>query len=234
MDSIDQASDEALRRESVRLYERYQQELVESLNLCPWAKRARLDGNVRIEVSVQRDRTAEHVFHAIDSWAVDTRIEIGLVLFPRLDLDRVDFERFVAELVAADARRHELVSAPFAFAAFHPQATPDTTKPERLIPFWRRSPDPTLQLVRLSALERVRQADPPGTRFIDPKTFDFSLLKLPKPVSLRQKISQANHETLNQLGLQEVEARIAAIAEDRAATYRSLGMAPASWETACG
>src|SRR5262249_32562635 len=41
----------ALSEEAVRVYRRYQIEIVEALNLCPWAERARLEGRVREVVS---------------------------------------------------------------------------------------------------------------------------------------------------------------------------------------
>ena len=44
-------------REAVRLYRRYQLEIVEACGLCPWALRARLDGKVRERVLAQGDGT---------------------------------------------------------------------------------------------------------------------------------------------------------------------------------
>ena len=61
--------------------------------------------------------------------------------------------------------------SPFAMAAFHPDAAADLDDPERLIPFLRRTPDPTIQLVRQEALERVRGRHPQGTAFVDPQLF---------------------------------------------------------------
>jgi hypothetical protein len=225
--------DETLVQHTLRLYGRYQQEIVEHLNLCPWAMRARLDGKVRLQVCLQTDGSLDPTLDAIREFEADPQVEIALLLFPRLDLDRLAFERFVADAVKHDAARATLKSPAFAFAAFHPSANLDSSKPERLIPFWRRTPDPTIQLVRLHALERVRHADPPGTQFVDLATVDFTKpLKRPGP-SLRQRISEANSETLTREGLPQVEALFASIREDHWATRRALGLPVAGWEAPC-
>jgi hypothetical protein len=221
-----------LSRQSLRLYQRYQLEIVEALNLCPWAKRAREEGKVDIEVCDLIAPDVEVVLDRVAALAANP-IDIGLLLFPRLELGRLEFERFVADLIARDAERRTLSSPPFAFAAFHPAASADLSKPERLIPFWRRSPDPTLQLVRLSALERVRRADPPGTQFIDPAKIDFSKPLPPPSLSLRQKISKANRDTLEAAGLEAISARFDSIQKDRRSTRQALGLAPSPWDVPC-
>ena len=117
--------DAALHREAVRLYRRYQSEIVEALTLCPWAERARLEGQVREEVVLASELDAEPVLAAIDVLARDGSVQIGLVLFPRLRVRFETFERFVSQIVTKDAERRELGTAPFALAAFHPDARVD-------------------------------------------------------------------------------------------------------------
>jgi hypothetical protein len=165
------------------------------------------------------------------------KLEVALLLFPLWDVSRADFEEFTAQVIQADALRYRSRSAPFAFAAFHPAAVADATKPERLIPFLRRSPDPTLQLVRIQALERVRKGDAPGTQYVDPKQVDFAALRLAlqqpaKPeISLRQRITQANHETYLQAG-ETLEHVYEDIVLDRRRARAALGLPLSSWEVA--
>jgi hypothetical protein len=225
---------DSLAAQTLRLYARYQEEIVESLNLCPWAKRARLDGKVRLRVGLQSDTAPEEILSWVSEFTADAEADIGLLVFPRLELDREAFDRFVAGLVQQDAARNLLTSPAFAFAAFHPSAHLDSSKSERLIPFWRRSPDPTIQLVRISALEHVRRADPPGTQFMDLASIDFTRLPERPGPSLRQRISDANQETLANQGLAQIEALFADIHADRRATHLRLGFPPLSWEPPCG
>lgn len=211
--------DAALRREAVRLYRRYQTEIVEALKLCPWAERARLEGRVREEVILTPGLEPAPVLAAIDALSRDDAVQIGLILFPRLRVAQEAFERFVSELVTKDAERRELGTAPFALAAFHPGARADLGDPERAIPFLRRTPDPTIQLVRHEALESVREGFNEGTQFIDVKvlmTLDFTR---EDTLPLRERIARANLRTVTRLGVDTVEALYEDIFRDRDATY---------------
>jgi len=209
-----------LSREAVRLYRRYQTEIVEALNLCPWAERARLEGRVRETVLFCAGLDEEPALEAIDALAKDPSVEIGLLLFPNLAAGFGEFERFVSTLVTKDAARRELGAAPFALAAFHPGARADLSDPERAIPFLRRTPDPTIQLVRCEALDRVREGFHEGTQFVDVKTLMTLDWTRDDTLPLRERIARGNHRTLSRLGLHAVEQRFLAIFEDRAAAYR--------------
>jgi len=213
--------DAALRREAIRLYRRYQTEIVEALKLCPWAERAREDGRVREHVLLTATLDAEPVLAAIAALANDDSVDIGLLLFPRLSVGSEEFERFVSSLVTRDAERRELGTAPFAMAAFHPGGRADLSDPERTIPFLRRTPDPTIQLVRYEALERVREGFNEGTQFIDVKVLMTLDWTRDDTLPLRERIARSNHRTIGRLGVDAVERRFAAIFEDRDATYGS-------------
>jgi hypothetical protein len=209
---------EAWSREVVRVYRRYQSEIVEACGLCPWAERARIDGKVREFVIMETDRAVSASSLSVMSEIfADEKIEIALLIYPRLRTQRVEFERFVARLRDADSRRHPLGEIPFMFAAFHPEATADVSNPERLIPFLRRTPDPTIQLVRASVLEKIRGRTPQGTQFFDSKTLLEDLEK-PAP-ALRDKIAQANFETVRKLGVDELRRRLDDILRDRNESY---------------
>ena len=211
--------DDALRREAIRLYRRYQSEIVEALKLCPWAERARLEGRVREEVLLTTALDPEPVLAAIDALSRDDAVQIGLLLFPRLGVEFDSFERFVSELVTKDAERRELGTAPFALAAFHPGARADLGDPERTIPFLRRTPDPTIQLVRYDMLESVREGFNEGTQFIDVKVLMTLDWTREDTLPLRERIARANHRTVMRLGIDAIEQRYADIFRDRDATY---------------
>ncbi|MBM4362304.1 MAG: hypothetical protein FJ104_06460, partial [Deltaproteobacteria bacterium] len=97
----------------------------------------------------------------------------------------------------------------------------DAATPERLVPFLRRTPDPTIQLVRCEALERVRRGSPEGTSFVDLSDLG-SLADLRPGRPLRERVSGANFRTVKTVGLEEVAARLGAIHADRATTYARL------------
>jgi hypothetical protein len=218
--------DRALSEEALGLFRRYQTEIVEELLLCPWAERSRTTGAVSERVLLSPTLDEQAALEAIVSLEAEPGCEIGILLWPRLHVSLPELERFVSRVVTLDAERRELGTAPFAIAAFHPDAKPDRSDPERLIPFLRRTPDPTLQLVRHDALDRVRDGFQEGTAFMDASTLatlDFSEMKQADARPLRQRIAQANDRTVERLGVAQVEARLLSILDDRNATYERLG-----------
>jgi hypothetical protein len=206
--------------EAIRLSRRYQIEIVEACGLCPWAARARAEGAVRERVLLEPEAALhEASLEAIEELAHDERVEVGLLVYPRLPLGRMEFEHFAARVRNADAGRRPLGEAPFMCAAFHPDAEPDTEDPERLIPFLRRTPDPTIQLVRSSVLERVRAGTPQGTQFVDVRNLDVNV---EYAVPLRERIARTNFATAERMGVAELKRRMDAIVGDRDRTYQRL------------
>ncbi len=218
-----QSDDDALRTEALRVYRRYAIEVVERFDLCPWAAYARRDGRVRecvILAENQADPQASlSLLHDLEA---DTKIEIALFIYPDLGLDRLGFEAFVRTLREQHAARYEVGEIPFAMAAFHPTARADVADADRLIPFLRRTPDPTIQVVRQTALERVRGHGQEGTSFVDLATLTALPIPQKEPISLRQRIGQQNLETTLREGLETLEAVLSDIRRDRDESYARL------------
>ncbi|MFO0692390.1 MAG: DUF1415 family protein [Polyangiales bacterium] len=222
-----EARDAALVAEAKRINLRYVVEFVEAYNLCPWAERARLDGHVAQRVCLDDDLSLEGPLAIVDEVARDPSIEVGLLIFPRLDVDRREFERFVGRLRTGDAARAGLGGPALAMAAFHPVAEPATDSPYRLVPFIRRSPDPTIQLVRRSVLDAIRRPGDHGTDYVDPTKVDIlEFLSKKRRPPLHERVAQANLETLVELGLDRACAVLDAIVEDRDRAYAALGERP--------
>jgi hypothetical protein len=203
--------------EALRLHRRYQEEIVEGCGLCPWAARA----VVRVRVLHQVDLNVTPTLTTISELSKDEDAEVALLIFPRLQEARLPFERFVASVRESDARRHPLGEIPFVMAPFHPNAAPDMTEPERLIPFLRRSPDPSIQLLRSSVLDRIRSGIPQGTQFMDATKLAAEFLTAP-PIPLRERIARTNLATVEKMGVREMAARLDSIIHDRQESYRAL------------
>jgi len=218
-----------LEREALRVYRRYATEVVEAFGLCPWAERARRDGRVAERVILSDDPTDfAPSLEAVAALAEDPFTEVALLIYPRFLLNRLDFEEFLARLRDADNARHSLGEAPFAAAAFHPDAAPDVGDAERLIPFLRRTPDPTIQLVRCGVLERVRARTPIGTEFVDIHLLTLSALAADPEPSLRRRIAEDNLDTVRRAGVEALTARLVEIHADRRASYARLGFVAAA------
>ncbi|MEM1417546.1 MAG: hypothetical protein AAGH15_21800 [Myxococcota bacterium] len=206
-------SDEDVIREALRLYGRYAEEFVEALHLCPWAASARRSGAADVRVLLE-----ERPGSATDAVLADAApaLDVLILVYPRARAERRPWEREVA------AVRERLGKTPaFALAAFHPDARPDPSTPARLVPFVRKSPDPTIQAIRFRALDAVRKRDDAGSRFVDPATVDLgTLLSGPPPAPpLHERVAAKNLAILRELGLGEAERILAAIHADRSRSY---------------
>ena len=215
--------DTELEQEVLRLNRRYLDEVVEAFALCPWALRARLDGQVleRVFVHESPENFAESL-DALAELAGREVIEVGLFVYPRLRLSRLDFEHFVRRLRTLDEERYPVGEVPLAMAVFHPDAQPDLDDAERLIPYLRRSPYPTIQVVRCTALDRVRGGSDEGTAYLDLSL--ITSLDVHQPVSppLRERIARANLATVKRVGKDTVEAALRDILRDRDETEARL------------
>jgi len=159
----------ALVTEALRLNARYVEEVVIGWGLCPWAAQAWRDGAVARRVLIPAapeqagDQTPEHapaidsVLAFIDELASAPATSIGLAIFPRATPTAAAWGTFAERVRRADrARRSPDAAAPFLLAAFHPgsgNSASEAGNPGALVSFLRRTPDPTLQLVRASLLD---------------------------------------------------------------------------------
>jgi hypothetical protein len=215
---------EALRREALRVHLRYAREVVEAFDFCPWAREAREAGRVRTLVLFGEPASSE-VARTVHELAAEASVEIGLLVFPELRLDRIAFQHFAA---GVRAQLEAEGSRELAIADFHPDVQPDLTSPERLVAFIRKSPDPTLQLVRRSALDAARLTPDSGTRFVDPARIALDASHAPETEPLHARLARNNHRTVS-----SEPARIAEVLDDilrdRHASYAALGLPPPPW-----
>jgi hypothetical protein len=208
--------------EVLRVNGRYLAEVVERFGLCPWAERARREGQVESRVFQQVSPDLfEPSLTALSDLARAPHIEVGLFLYPCLELGRLDFEHFVRRLRQLETERHEVGTEPFAMAAFHPDAQANLEDPERLIPFLRRSPYPSIQVVRMSALERVRGGDE-GTAYWDFQLLGAPGIHKPSPIPMRERVARANLKTVLEVGVAAVDAAVGEVFADRDRTRARL------------
>jgi hypothetical protein len=219
--------DERLRREAVRVYERYATEVVETFLLCPWARRARQDGRVRTCVITEAEPSVQVVIDQMSEIFGDASIEVGLILLPRVRCDRNEFRRF-ASLVRADHEaRHAASRAagppPLAMAAFHPHAEPDLDSAARLVSFLRRTPDPTIQVVRQAALASVRDSVVSGSVYAPHALLDLMLRPPTAPaMPTAERVAAANLATVERVGVARLQAILDDIRADRDRAYAAL------------
>lgn len=187
-------------------------EIVEAYNLCPWAKSARLGGEVAIEVLWGTP--------SVDAWVAASEELLGR---PETRVAMV-----VAPELAASPRElraiRDQVGARISWAGvahFHPDSPLDAATAPRIVPYLRRSPDPLLQLVPLSLLDSVRGAANEITR-----ADQLKMLGNNAPAhrgDVADQIAVDNHVRVVGAA-DEVAARLADIAADRRRAYADAGI----------
>ena len=211
--------DRSLEEAAKRIHRRYCEEIVEAFGFCPWALGARRDGRISMWVDTCRSLDAGRTGQAIAERARDDRIDVVLVLFPLVTLARRSFEAWVDRV--RDAQTAAGRSA-FALAAFHPQRVPLEDSRAAVIRYLRRSPDPAIQLVRLSALERVRRGHELQTSYLAAGMLRRGRDWPPPPLPLHEQVRQTNIDTLRRAGTAAIEAVWADIEADRARAYSAF------------
>jgi hypothetical protein len=223
----------ALRAEALRVHQRYTTEVVEALGFCPWAAGARAAGRVKTRVVLGSELDLECTLAELDALSHDESVDIGLLVFPQVIAGRLDFQHWSARVREQVEQRAGRGRAAFAIADFHPDAEADLGSAERLVAFIRRSPDPTLQLVRRTVLDAVRSGEAAGTRFVDPAAIgETDLTRRREPI--QERIARVNFQTVKQLGIARVTAVIEDILVDRDRCYAQLGLPPPPWRRRAG
>lgn len=198
--------------EVLRILTRYLVEVVEAYDLCPWARSARTNGEVAIEVLWGAP--------PIDTWIAAARraldrpaTRVAMVVAPELAIEPRAL-RTIRDEVSAVIRDTGV-------AEFHPRGIYDATSPARLVPYLRRSPDPLLQLVPLSLLQTVRGAPPAVDRALQMQI--LSGLAAPPRGDVADRIAADNHATVA-VHKRELAATLDAITADRDASYAAAGI----------
>ncbi len=193
--------------------DRYLREFVEALHLCPYARRCRESGKLHRRV-VLREEDAPDAVRAVEALPEDA-VEVALLIFPNAAADGLEsahaFEAFCAGLREQMSRAHG-GAPPFYCVAFHPDLPRDLAGAHRAVQFIRRSPDPTIQLVRAAVLRAVRGSDDGGTRLLDPSTLTLEqLMAVSSPLSLADRIAEANLQALQREGPDAIDALLASL-----------------------
>lgn len=210
----------AFEREVLRINERFNHELVEAFAICPYAKGARHAGSsIRLVCPLEQPNIGAliEVIEGLER-REGVEVEVAQVILPLLALDAPSFQEFASDVGRANAARTKDRPV-FVQAAFHPELPYSTETPHRLVPFFRRSPDPMIQFVRLSTLDALHEGRPRGTQFFDGTLADLQALLAPRKESVTDKITRENHAAAMAGALEKYEAIQASIRDDRARSY---------------
>lgn len=167
--------------------DRYLIEFVERYTLCPFARRCRETGKLLRRVVLPEELEGE--LRSIEALPEGT-VEVALLICPETREGPQEWEQRVAALRAQTTKFH--------CVAFHPELPRDLSDPHRAVPFIRRSPDPTVQLVNVAVLDEIRSGREGGSRFVDTRTLTVAqLVALTSAMGLSDAIAEQNLATLH-------------------------------------
>jgi hypothetical protein len=186
--------------------DRYVREFVEALHLCPYAKQCREAGKLhrRVLFSAEEAPAAIGEIEALP----EASVEVALLIFPQA---RAGSPEAAQEFVSFCAGLRSQMRA-FYCVAFHPDLPRDLYDAHRAVQFIRRSPDPTLQMVRASVLREVRGPSDGGTRVVNAASMTLEqLMAIHSPLSLADRIADANLATLRREGPDRLDAFLSSL-----------------------
>ena len=218
-------------QEVLRINLRFNEEIIEGYRVCPFAKAARLDGSSVRRVVLIREPNVQAFIDVIASLEKEKEPEIavGQIIAPLLRLDAKAFSEFISEVGRANTARFSGGRPIYVYAAFHPEHSYSDANPSRMVPFFRRSPDPFMQVVRLAVLDNLHDARPRGSAFWDGRPETLAALMAPQPESITDKITRENHEAALNGNLEKIMAAHQDIARDRVESYAKFGVRLANW-----
>lgn len=213
--------------------DRYLLEFLEAYSFCPFARGGRERGQTARWVHRVRTAEVEPFLAWFRAAAGPPQVPVVQVIVPMIEVDPdawITFCNAVTDLGNASRPDGRPV---FAVAPLHPELRYTPTTPYSIIPLFRRTPDPTIQWVRLDALAQIYRGRSGDTVYVDPDDVDAYLAGPHKP-PLFERIAETNHAMATRLGIANVERRLGDLARSARARYAQLllGAAPSPSRTA--
>jgi hypothetical protein len=219
--SISAEARAAIEAAAIEANERYLVDIVEGHAFCPFSRGGRAQGQTARFVHYCSEKDPAAIVERMVEAAQNPDLVVLQVILPGIQIAPEAWIALCNQLTALGNRRLSKVSDVFAVAALHPELPFQTTNPFTLIPLFRRSPDPTIQWVRLDGLKALYEGRTSDTTIVDPSEIDG--LELGKErTPLFDQIAESNQEMARRLGIDEVEQALAEISRSAQDRYAEI------------
>lgn len=201
--------------------DRYLYEFVEGEAFCPYAREGRRRQETKRFVHWASELDAESLLELMAEVARDESIVVAQVIFPCIAVTPTAWMEFCTAVTNA-AHKKMGGRDVLALAALHPDMSYREDTPFSLIPLFRRSPDPTIQWVRLSSLQALYKGREKGSTFIDPEQMMALIAEGPAPKPLYDRVAEANEASLRRLGVSRVVRLLDSMREEATQRYEEI------------
>jgi len=223
LEPISDAARQALRTEAFRINDRYLLDFIEGYSFCPFSRGGRRRNQVSRYFHYADSCDIAPLLELMAEIAADPRQVVAQVVLPLIEVEPKPWVRFVQSLTELGNRRIGDVPT-LACAALHPQLQFTAANANTLIPLFRRSPDPTIQWVRLDGLEAIYEGRNHRTRFVPPEDI-AELLATPAPQPLYDRIAESNQSMAARLGLPYIVDMLQDMRHDAQRSYARVLLA---------
>ncbi|MCC6647999.1 MAG: Rieske 2Fe-2S domain-containing protein [Polyangiaceae bacterium] len=206
--------------------DRYVQSFLEEHSICPFSRGGRLQGVTARHVHFAHSPDAGPVLELMAEAATQPQKAVIQVIFPMLEVHHAEFRDFCHDVTSAGNARLP-GGETYAVAPLHPGLPYTERDAYTIIPLFRRAPDPTIQWVRLDAIEAIYAGRSSKDIYVPPSEI-WEYLSRPKQQPLFDKIAESNLKMARRLGVASVEQTLRSIAAEARAAYQRalLGEAP--------
>jgi hypothetical protein len=201
--------------------DRYIVEFLEEHAFCPFSRGGRAQGQTVRYVHYASDTSIAPLVEYMAAAAKNPKWMVVQVILPMIEVDPEEWIQFCNHLTAVANASLDAGGDVYAAAAMHPALRFQRSSPGALIPLFRRSPDPTIQWVRLDDLEALYAGRSGKTKVVDLDDPQW-LLEAEEQEPLYERIAEANMKMVDQLGQSEVEEALAEFTSSLKKRYRDI------------
>ena len=217
---LDDATCAQLRLVAERAYDRYLLTFLEEHSLCPFARGGRRRGMTTRVAYVAQSLDPQPIIDLALAAAAETSTAVVGLIFPAIEVEPEAWRLFAVGITNAVNAAH--AGGPvYSVAALHPDHPYSAQSPLSLIPLFRRAPDPTMQLVRLDALEAVYEGRSGKDVYVPPELIP-QLLSRPPPPSMFERIADTNMKMARRLGIERLEQDLRVIHKETQRDYQRV------------
>lgn len=215
----------AIEAAALEANDRYLETFLEPHSFCPFSRAGRARGQTLRFVHYAESCDLTPFFDRMADAARDPSRVVIQVIAPLIEASPSAWSQFCHELTAAGNER--LRHGPgggsdlFAVAPLHPELPYSAHDAYALIPLFRRTPDPTIQWVRLDALESLYRGRTGDTVYADPDHLD-AVFAQPRRRPLFERIAETNQKMAQRLGVSAVERSLRSISHAARAQYATI------------